>query len=225
MADLINEDYRIILVTSGAIGVGTHKMRLKHRPGTIEGRQAAAAVGQGELMAIYDRFLADYGCLSGQILLTKDITEDRIQKKNVISTFKELLRRNIIPIVNENDSVATEEIVYGDNDTLSAVVACFIKADLLIILSDIDGLYDRDPASNEGAVLIPLVEDIDKLNVSVDTSHYEHGTGGMVTKLHAAKIAAGHHINTFLGSGKNPEIIYRIVENRAKGTLFLAKGE
>ena len=151
--------------------------------------------------------------------------ENKTQKDNVTATFKELLKRGVIPIVNENDSIATEEIVYGDNDTLSAVVACFIKADLLVILSDIDGLYDKDPNAEKDAALIPLVEDVDKLDISVDTSHYEHGTGGMVTKLHAARIAAGNHINTFLGSGKNPEIIYSIVENKAKGTLFLAKGD
>ncbi|MBR2577370.1 MAG: glutamate 5-kinase [Erysipelotrichaceae bacterium] len=222
MADLKNEGYELVLVTSGAIGVGTSKMRLKHRPKTTSGKQAAAAVGQGELMAIYDRFLGDYGCLCGQILLTKNITEDKDQKRNVTATFRELLKRGIIPIVNENDSVATEEIVYGDNDTLSAVVACLIKADLLIILSDIDGLYDRDPNGDSKAVFIPLVEDIDALDISVNTSHYEHGTGGMITKLHAAAIASRHHINTFLGSGENPDIIYKIVENKAKGTLFIA---
>ncbi len=224
IADLKNENYEIVLVTSGAIGVGTNKMGLRKRPKSMAGRQAAAAIGQCELMSIYDRFLLSYGCLSGQILLTKDITEDAKGRKNVIATFEALLKRHAIPIVNENDSVATEEIVYGDNDTLSAVVACFVKADLLIILSDIDGLYDKDPSADPDAQLIPLVRDISKLNITATESRSEHGTGGMITKLHAAEIAGANGINTFLASGKNPAILYSIMDNSAKGTLFLAGG-
>ena len=224
IADLKNENYEIVLVTSGAIGVGTNKMGLRKRPKSMAGRQAAAAIGQCELMSIYDRFLLSYGCLSGQILLTKGITEDTKGRKNVIATFEALLKRHAIPIVNENDSVATEEIVYGDNDTLSAVVAGFVKADLLIILSDIDGLYDKDPSVDPDAQLIPLVRDVSKLNITATESRSEHGTGGMITKLHAAEIAGANGINTFLASGKNPAILYSIMENSAKGTLFLAGG-
>ena len=225
IADLKNMRHEIVLVTSGAIGVGTNKMGKKHRPKSISGRQAAAAIGQCELMSIYDRFLDDYGCLSAQILLTKENTEDNKQLKNVTATFAELLKQGVIPIVNENDTVATEEIVYGDNDTLSAIVASFIKADLLIILSDIDGLYDKDPSLENDAKLIPVVDDIETLDISVNGSHSEHGTGGMVTKLHAAKIAGENKIETFLGSGSNPEILYKIINNEAKGTIFIAGGK
>ena len=225
LADLNNEGYEMILVTSGAIGVGCHKMGYQQRPTEMADRQAAAAIGQCELMSIYDRIFMDYGCLSGQILLTKDITDDEVGKKNVIATFESLIQKGAIPIVNENDSVATEEIAYGDNDTLSALVATFVKADLLVLLSDIDGLYDKDPNNDTSATLIPLVEDLQHLQVDASSSHSKHGTGGMITKLHAAQIAGEAGINTFLGSGKNPEILYQIAEHEARGTLFLAKGE
>ncbi|MBO7364976.1 MAG: glutamate 5-kinase [Lachnospiraceae bacterium] len=225
IADLKNESYQVAVVTSGAIGVGTNRLGLAHRPKTISYRQAAAAIGQGELMSVYDRFLSDYGCLSAQILLTKNITEDPAGKENVTATFEALFEQQVVPIVNENDSVATEEIVYGDNDTLSAVVASLIRADLLVILSDIDGLYDKDPTRYDSATLIPRVDDIDALDVSAELSHSEYGTGGMITKLHAAKIAVDHGIDTFLCSGRNPAILYDIVENEAKGTRFSSGGK
>ena len=136
ISDLKNQGMEIVLVTSGAIGIGVNKMGLQSRPENLADRQAAASIGQCELMRIYDRFFLDYGSLTGQILLTKGITEDKVQKKNVIATFEALLNMHVIPIVNENDSVATEEIVYGDNDTLSAVVAQFTDADILILLTD-----------------------------------------------------------------------------------------
>lgn len=224
LSDLKNTGHEIILVTSGAIGVGTHKMGLEHRPKSIAGRQAAASVGQCELMSIYDRLFLDYGSLTGQILLTKNITEDKTGKENVIATLHSLLDMKVIPIVNENDSVATEEIVYGDNDTLSAVVAQFADADLLIILSDIEGLFDSDPSVYPDAQLISVVRDYGKAREAASGSHSEHGTGGMVTKIHAASIAREAGIPTVLASGADPHILYDICEGASVGTLF-AVGE
>ncbi len=225
ISDLNNTGHEIILVTSGAIGVGTRKMGLSHRPATISGRQAAASIGQCELMSIYDRLFMDYGSLSGQILLTKDITEDENGKQNVIATLRALLEMKAVPIVNENDSVATEEIVYGDNDTLSAVVAIFAEADVLVILSDIEGLYDSDPASNPDAKLISIVRDYDKAHQAASGSHSEHGTGGMITKIHAASIAREAGIPTVLASGTDPAILYDICDGVPAGTLFTVEGE
>ncbi len=221
LTDLKNMGMEIILVTSGAIGVGTNKMHLEKKPESMAKRQAAASIGQCELMRIYDRFFMDYGCLSGQILLTKGITEDAKGKQNVIATFGALLEMEAIPIVNENDSVATEEIVYGDNDTLSAVVAQFTKADVLILLSDIDGLYDKDPGIDPSAKLISIVKNTkDVLHMASD-SNTTLGTGGMITKIHAAEIAGNSGIPTVLANGKDPSILYDIIlSEEIPGTLF-----
>ncbi|MCR4952291.1 MAG: glutamate 5-kinase [Solobacterium sp.] len=225
LSDLKNTGHEIILVTSGAIGAGTHKMKLESRPKSIAGRQAAAAVGQCELMSIYDRFFLDYGSLTGQILLTKGITENETGRKNVIATLNALLEMQVIPIINENDSVATEEIVYGDNDTLSAVVAAAAKADLLVLLSDIEGLFDTDPTLYPDAQLISIVHDYDKAREAASGSHSEHGTGGMITKIHAATIAREAGIETVLTSGADPNVLYDICEGVSVGTLFTVKEE
>ena len=216
-----NEGRDIVLVTSGAISVGSHKIGWGNRPKDISLKQAAAAIGQCELMSIYDRYFMEYGSTTAQILLTKNITEDPVGRANVIATFNALLKTHAIPIVNENDSIATEEIVYGDNDTLSAIVATFVKADLLIILSDIDGLYDKDPSANPDATLIPFVKDIDAVRNSAGGSHTENGTGGMVTKLHAASIAHASDIPTIIASGNDPHILYDITDGKQVGTMFL----
>ncbi len=223
LTDIKNTQCEIVLVTSGAIGVGTNKMQKKQRPKSISGRQAAAAIGQCELMSIYDKFFLDYGTLCGQILLTKDITENPQGEKNVIATFNALLKMHAIPIVNENDSVATEEIVYGDNDTLSAVVAKYVKADLLILLTDTDGLYDRDPSKDKDAKIIHVVKNIDKVKAFSKDSGSKQGTGGMITKIKAAEIAKENGIPTIIASGKDPHILYDIMERKKVGTLFPVK--
>ncbi|MCR5795322.1 MAG: glutamate 5-kinase [Solobacterium sp.] len=225
ITDLKNSGIDVVLVSSGAIGVGINRMGLSERPKEMALRQAAASIGQGELMRIYDRFFTDYGSLCGQILLTKDITENPEGKNNVIATFEALLQLHAVPVVNENDSVATEEIVYGDNDTLSAVVALFTDADLLVILSDIDGLYDKDPSKFANAHRIRVVDDFDSIDAEISDSNTSQGTGGMITKIQAAKIAAAAGIPTILASGKNPEILYEIQEGRQPGTLFAAGKE
>ena len=222
LADLKNEGMDIILVTSGAIGAGVHKISLPEKPRELSRRQAAAAIGQTELMRVYDRFFNDYGFHTGQILLTKDFIENPVAKANVISTFNALLDMHAIPIVNENDSVATEEIVYGDNDTLSAVVATFIKADILILLSDIEGLYDADPTEYPEAKLIPVVKDVQAIEHAAGGSHTGQGTGGMVTKLHAAAICTQAGIPMIVANGHDPSILYEIHEGIPHGTYFEA---
>lgn len=225
LSDLRNQGHDVVLVTSGAIGVGTNKMGLRERPCSIAGRQAAASIGQCELMRIYDRFFMDYGCLSGQILLTKGITENPVGKDNVIATFNALLDMHAIPIVNENDSVATEEIVYGDNDTLSAVVAVFVHADLLVLLSDIDGLYDKDPSVYPDAKPVDIVHDPAEVRYMASGSRSNHGTGGMVTKINAAEITMADGISTIVANGKDPRILYQIADGEKTGTLFCTGGE
>ena len=195
ITDLKNAGKEIVMVTSGAISVGSHKIGWGNRPKDIALKQAAAAIGQCELMSIYDRYFMEYGSTTAQILLTKAITEDPVGRANVIATFNALLKTHAIPIVNENDSVATEEIVYGDNDTHS------------------------------DAKLIPFVKDIDAVRASAGGSHTENGTGGMVTKLHAASIAHASNIPTIIASGEDPHILYDISDGKQVGTLFLAGKE
>lgn len=230
ISDLVNREKQIVLVTSGAIGVGVGKLKLKGKPKTVREKQAIAAVGQCELMQIYSRFFSEYGHVVGQILLTRDIVENKTGKHNVINTFETLLEKGIIPVVNENDSVAVDEIecdihrVFGDNDTLSAIVADLIGADLLIILSDIDGFYNCDPRENCDSKLISVIDDInDDIEKCAGGAGTGRGTGGMVTKLQAAKITMGSAIDMVLANGNNPELIYEIIEGREIGTLFTAK--
>lgn len=220
LADLSHSGWQPVLVTSGAIGVGTNKMGLSQRPSTVSGRQAAASIGQCELMSVYDDFFLEYGTKSAQMLLTKGITEDPKAKANVTATFEELLNMHVIPVVNENDSVATEEIVYGDNDTLSAVVAGIIQADLLVILSDIEGLYEADPATHPQAKLIHVMYDLDKAQELAGGTHSLFATGGMATKVHAARIARQEGIPTIIASGADMHILYDIADGRQVGTLF-----
>jgi glutamate 5-kinase len=222
ISDLKNEGLDVVLVSSGAIGAGVSRLGLSARPEKIEEKQAAAAIGQCELMSIYDRFFQDYGYMSAQVLVTKDVTEQKTGRRNVIATLNTLLKMHAVPIVNENDTVATEEIVYGDNDTLSAVIAQFVKADLLIILSDIDGLYDKDPSQYRDARMIHVVRRIDRrIEAMAKGSHTGLGTGGMITKLHAAKIAAETGIPCVIASGDDPEIVYEILDGKERGTRFL----
>ncbi len=226
LSDLMNSGKEIVLVTSGAVGVGVNKLKLKEKPKTIKEKQAAAAVGQCELMHIYSKFFGEYSHIVGQVLLTRDVVEDDHVRENVINTFETLLENKIIPIVNENDTVAIDEIEnivrFGDNDNLSAIVAKLISADLLIILSDIDGFYDSDPRKNENSKLIRVVEKITpELEDCAGGAGSSLGTGGMATKLTAAKTATSAGTNMILANGDNPSILLDIIEGQDIGTLFL----
>lgn len=224
MADLHNSGYEVVFVTSGAIAVGVSKLRIE-RPTDTAGKQAVAAVGQSELMSIYDSFFNDYGCQIGQILLTKDVMTNSDRRQNVTNAFNSLLGLGCIPVVNENDSVEVEEIKFGDNDTLSAIVADCIGADMLILLTDIDALYDGDPRKSANAKRIPVVEKItEEIESLAGSAGSVRGTGGMATKVAAAKIATEKGITVAIGSGKNPDIIYDFIEGKNPGTIFKAKG-
>lgn len=224
LSDLLNQGKEVVLVTSGAIGVGVGRLKLKEKPHTIREKQAVAAVGQCELMHLYSKFFSEYGHLVGQILLTRDVVEDDHKRHNVINTFETLIEKGIVPIVNENDSVATDEIEFGDNDTLSAIVADIIKADLLIILSDIDGFYDSDPRTNNDSELLSYIEEITpEIEEYAGGVGSNRGTGGMVTKLSAAKIATSAGVDMVLCNGSDPEIIFDVLDSKKIGTLFISK--
>lgn len=227
LSDLMNQGLEIILVTSGAVGLGMNKLKLDSKPKNVRERQAAAAVGQSELMHLYSKFFSEYGHIVGQILLTKDVIDHENSRLNVINTFETLLEKGIIPIVNENDSVSTDELEYndhhtfGDNDTLSAIVSSLINADLLILLSDIDGFYDDDPNLNKQAKLIHEVKKIDEeIKNSAKGVINNKGTGGMATKINAAKICLDAHIKMIIAQGKDPQILYNILKGEQVGTLF-----
>lgn len=224
LSDLLNSGMEVVLVTSGAIGVGVGKLGLRERPDDTPGRQAAATVGQCELMFMYDKLFGEYGHTVGQLLITRGDIENDCRKTNLVNTFEKLFAYGAIPIVNENDSVAVEEIVFGDNDSLSAIVARLVHADALIILSDIDGLYDSDPHKDADARLIPVVDEIDgRIRALAGGSGTQRGTGGMVTKLHAAELATEAGIDTIVMNGDAPQDLYKILEGRQIGT-FLKRG-
>ena len=224
IADLQNSGKEIIIVSSGAVGLGTTKLGLKERPKDTPSKQACAAVGQCELMYMYDNQFAKYNLTVAQILLTKVVIESE-SRVNVINTFQKLLEHNVIPIVNENDTVAIDELLLevGENDSLAAIVAHLSQADLLIILSDIDGLYDKDPHSNPDAKLIPVVEEItDEIRSLAGGAGTSFGKGGMITKINAADIAKNAGIDMVIMNGNNPENLYNFFEGKQTGTLFKA---
>lgn len=224
ISDLNHSGREVVLVTSAATVAGMQKVGLHERPQHIEERQAVAAIGQCELMSVYDRSFMDYGVITGQILLTRDITEQPESRRNAVATLNQLLSMHAVPIVNENDSVSTYEFHYGDNDTLSAVVASLIQADILIILSDIEGLYDADPSAHPDAKLIPVVEKITpEISAMASGSHTSQGTGGFLTKVRAARIAGEAGIDTIVALGENPDILYDLLDGKACGTRFLAE--
>jgi len=229
LVDIKNEGHEVILVTSGAIGAGCAKLNMPKRPDELRMKQAVAAVGQCELMHIYDKFFGDYGATVGQILFTKDDVDRPKVRHNLISTFESLLTLGVIPIVNENDSVCFEEIetehrIFGDNDTLSAVVAECVGADLLVLLSDIDGLYDSDPHRDPDARLIPIVEDIDEsIHALAGGIGSSLGTGGMITKITAAEIATNAGVDMVIFNGAEPAGLYIAVHGGQVGTLFRGK--
>lgn len=221
LSDLHNSGIDVVLVTSGAIGVGVGKLGLPEKPKDIPGRQAAATVGQCELMFMYDKFFGEYGQKIGQLLVTKSDFEDKERRTNLTNTFEKLFEYGAIPVVNENDSVATEEIVYGDNDSLSAIVASLIGADGLVILTDTDGLFDGNPTENPDARLIPVVDKIDSSITAIcGSAGTNRGTGGMITKVHAAEIATKCGIATVVMNGSAPQDLYKLIDGRQCGTFF-----
>lgn len=224
LCDLQNSGVDVTLVTSGAIGVGVGKLGLSEKPKDTPGRQAAATVGQCELMFMYDKFFSEYGHKIGQLLITKADIENDERRQNLENTFEKLFHFGAIPIVNENDSVAVEEIVYGDNDSLSAIVAKLIHADALVILTDIDGLFSANPKEDETAQLIPVVKEIDDEILSLcGAAGTSRGTGGMVTKVRAAQIATDAGVATVIMNGSAPQDMYKLFDGRQCGTLFLPR--
>lgn len=222
LSDLENQGREIILVSSGAIGAAKGKLKLSGANYDIRQKQAIAAVGQCELMYIYDKYFSEYGNTVAQILLTKEDIAVPRRKRNIQNTISALLEMGIIPIINENDAVATDEIEIGDNDTLSAVAAAMMDADLLILFSDIDGLYDSDPHINKNARLIPVVYNPDDAARMASGSVSGVGTGGMVTKLEAAKIATSAGIHMVIANGARLEIIYNLLDGKSEGTIFVS---
>ncbi len=226
LSDIKNAGHELIMVSSGAIGMGVGKMNLREKPQDMPGRQAMAAVGQVELMYVYDRLFSQYSHTVAQILLTGEDLHDEKRLANFEATIERLLELSAIPIINENDTVATEEIAVGDNDTLSAYVAASVGADMLVLLSDIDGLFTADPKKDPSAKLVPEVRELTKeIIASAGGKGSSLGTGGMATKLGAAKLATEAGIDTVIMNGSNPEDIYRLLDGRQVGTHFKRQGE
>lgn len=226
ICDLRNRGLDVCLVSSGAIAVGRDAIGMKERPTDISTKQACAAVGQGKLMMTYQKLFSEYNQVSGQVLLTKNTMINPVSRDNAKNTFNELFNLGIVPIVNENDTVSTYEMQFGDNDTLSALVASLVEADLLILLSDIDGLYTDDPHTNSDAKLIKDVEEIDeKLFGMAKGAVTNVGTGGMTTKLTAAKIATYSGVDMVIANGNDVNNITEIMNTNSVGTTFHAKAE
>jgi len=228
LSDLKNAGHELVLVSSGAIGMGVGKLGLPSRPADMPGKQAAAAVGQCELMYTYDKMFSEYSHNVAQLLLTADDIKDPRRSVHVHDTLERLLEFQALPIINENDAVATDEIgietTIGENDSLSAIVACLVNADLLILLSDIDGLYTADPHKDTHATLIPSVSDItpDVLALAGGAGS-SLGSGGMATKLKAAQIVMEAGIDMVIANGEHPEVLYTLADNEPAGTRFIGK--
>ena len=224
VADLKNSGKQVILVSSGAVAVGVSRLGLREKPQDTPGKQAAAAVGQCDLMSIYDRFFSEYGYVAAQILVNRDVVEREERKKNVVNTMETLLEMGAVPIINENDSVSVEELEFGDNDRLSAIVAVLAKADALVVFTDIDGFYDCDPRENPDARLIAVVDTItDEMLEAAGGAGTSRGTGGMRTKLEAADFATKNGVEVVIMSGERPDRLYDLLEGRGAGTVFKAR--
>lgn len=230
LSDIRNQGKEVILVTSGAIAAGKNavnlrNIRLDSQAESLVVKQACSAVGQARLMMTYQRLFAEYNQVAAQILMTKNTIVDNLNRYNAHNTFSELLRMGAIPIVNENDTIATYEIEFGDNDTLSAVVAALVEADLLILLSDIDGLYTDDPRKNPDARFIDQVDDLtdDLMEMGKGSTGSNVGTGGMNTKLIAAKIAAKSGVDMIIANGSDLGVLHRLLSGSEEGTFFVAK--
>ncbi len=228
LCDLRNQGKDVVLVTSGAIAVGKKAVRLNENSDRstmpIAVKQACSAIGQAKLMMVYEKLFAEYNQVAAQILMTKNTIVDNLNRYNAHNTFSELLKMGVIPVVNENDTVATYEIEIGDNDTLSAIVASLVDADLLILLSDIDGLYTDDPRKNPGARFIEQVDELNDelMEMGKGSTGSNVGTGGMNTKLVAAKIATSCNVDMVIANSADIGVIHRIAEGENEGTLFVA---
>lgn len=224
LSDLKNMGKEVILVSSGAIAVGVGELGLKEKPSDVRQKQALAAIGQVSLMAIYDKFFKEYGYNTSQVLLTKFVLDDDLRYRSAEKAFETMINYGVVPIVNENDVISTYEIEFGDNDTLSAYVAELVKADTLVILSDIDGFYNGDPR-DENSELVPVVEKItEDLKKCARGEGTRRGTGGMITKLKAAEFVCDHGIDMVIANGARPEVLYEIVEGKnVRGTFFKGK--
>lgn len=223
LSDIKNAGHEVILVSSGAIGMGVGKLSLKERPKDIPSKQAVAAVGQCELMYTYDRAFSEHNHVVAQILLSAYDVEDGQRRKNFHNTIFRLLELGVLPIINENDTVATEELTIGDNDTLSAIVAVSAGADLLVLLSDIDGLYTADPRVDPNATLLSEVHGVTPEIIALAGGKGSAlGTGGMATKLHAARLANDAGVDMIIANGADPDILYSITDGKSVGTRFIA---
>lgn len=227
LCDIKNRGMDVCLVSSGAIAIGRNMLGIDKRPKKISTKQACAAVGQASLMMTYQKMFSEYHQTCGQVLMTKKTMTDNVARKNAQNTFEELFRLGVIPVVNENDTVNTYEIQFGDNDSLAAIVAALIGADLLILLSDIDGLFTEDPKKNPNAELVKEVKEIDKklLAMASPITGSDVGTGGMTTKLNAAYIATCSGCDMVIANGKHIEILHDILKDDFKGTTFLANNK
>ncbi len=224
ISDIKNAGNQVIVVSSGAIAMGVGKLGLRERPKDIPTKQAAAAVGQCELMYIYDKLFGEFNHTVAQLLITGDDVENETRHTNFSNTLTRLMDLDVIPVINENDTVATKEIVIGDNDTLAAIVAQSVRADKLVLLSDIDGLYTADPHLDPNAKLIRVANAIDKdILALAGSSNSNLGTGGMVTKLEAAKICLGCGCDMIITNGSNPNNLYDIMDGKSVGTTFTEK--
>ncbi len=224
ISDLKNSGHEIILVSSGAIGMGIGKLGLLSRPSDMPSKQAAAAIGQCELMYVYDKEFSQYNHTIAQLLITNTDVETPENSQNFKNTLNRLLELGALPIINENDTVSTEEISIGDNDTLSAIVAVSINADLLVLLSDIDGVYTADPHKDPAATLIPLIPTVDaSVEALAGDVGSALGTGGMRTKVNAAKLATAHGIDMIITNGDNPTALYDIADGKPVGTRFVGR--
>ena len=221
LSDIKNAGHEVILVSSGAIGMGVGKLGLRERPKDIPTKQAAAAVGQCELMYTYDKLFSEYHHTVAQLLITSDDTKNPVRHQNFTNTLNRLLEMGALPIINENDTVATEELGIGDNDTLAAIVSQSVRADLLILLSDIDGLYTADPHTHPEAKLVHHVPCVnEKIRELAGVSNSGQGTGGMVTKLRAAEICLGCGCDMVIANGNAPKNLYAILDGKEIGTRF-----
>ncbi len=224
IADLHNSGKQVILVSSGAIATGAGKLGLDKKPHDKITKQALAAIGQAELIKIYDKFFEEHNKTVAQVLLTKDGVESKVRRTNAKNTLNELLNMGAIPVINENDTVSTDEIEFGDNDTLSAIVASLIEADLLIILSDIDGMFTADPQQDSSAQLLSTITNLsEELDEYIFENKSAFGTGGMTSKLLAAKHCKLHNIDMVLTNGADPNIIHDILEGKKVGTYFTCR--
>lgn len=223
ISDLRGEGREVVLVSSGAIAAGRQALGCQ-KPETVAEKQAYAAVGQARLMMVYQKIFSEYNQTAAQVLMTKNTIVDNVSRENAHNTFEELLKLGVVPIVNENDTVATYEIKFGDNDRLSAIVSALIGADLLILLSDIDGLYSDDPKRNPDAAFIEQVDEIsdELLSIGKATTGSDVGTGGMAAKLYAARIASDSGADMVIANGDNVECIWDILAGKQCGTLFTA---